>query len=363
MLESILMRVYSTRFEFALCFRWRHKALSDENETWFEAKDLAPVIENEAYTASNEDLLSAGRSGLIQNDMIEPRPRTVENVLYESGSEQGEAENDFAELQRPHDSRRHAVQHQQSPQHIKASPTYESIPIANVIDAPGHPLPEPPSQSPISYHHMAARPSGMLHPMYTPFGRMWRNHNHSFNSALSPHPLHRIGLRKNLEQVSVPCVWSYSNQSNGIPPHRSSKFFKRLQRNFPKLNHQRLVQTQSVSTIKQSPSMVSGTYSEPTPYAERLFTPTQRPIPTRQVGKAKPSPTPVVAKSQGVEKLQSPKRNKQIVFPQPYEIPKPAATGSKQPLMPRPLPPTPTAERIGESGNNQGNYYVVSLSM
>ena len=93
------------------------------------------MIQNEAYTASNEDLLSAGKSGLIQNDMIEPRPRTVENVLYESGSEQGEAENDFPELQRPHDLRRHAVQHQQSPQHIKASPIYESIPTANVIDA------------------------------------------------------------------------------------------------------------------------------------------------------------------------------------------------------------------------------------
>ena len=318
------------------------------------------MIENEAYTASNEDLLAAGKSGLMQNDMIEPRPRTVENVLYESGSEQGDAENDVPVLQRPHDSRRHAFQHQRSrsPQHITASPTYESIPTVNAIDAPGHPLPEPPSQLPISYHHMA-RPTGMLHPMYTPFGQMWRNHNHSFNSALSPHPFHRIGLRKNLDQVSVPCVWSYSNQSNGIPPHRSSKFFKRLQRNFPKLNHHRLVQTHSVSTIKQSPSTVSGAYSEPTPYAERLFA--QRPIPTRQVGKAKPSRTPFVAKSKGVEKFQSPKHNKQIVFPQPYEVPKPAAINSKQPLMSLPLPPTPTAESIRERESSQGDYYMVSF--
>ncbi len=55
-----------------------------ENETWFEMPDLAPVIQNEAYLAHDDDLLEAGKSGLLQNDTIEPRPRKIENVLYET---------------------------------------------------------------------------------------------------------------------------------------------------------------------------------------------------------------------------------------------------------------------------------------
>ena len=55
-----------------------------ENLNWFEISDLAPVIDNEAYLANNEDLLEAGKSGLLQNDTIEPRPKERENVLYQS---------------------------------------------------------------------------------------------------------------------------------------------------------------------------------------------------------------------------------------------------------------------------------------
>lgn len=65
-------------------YRWRPSVHVTERETWFEMADLAPVIENEAYLAHNEDLLEAGRSGLLHNDPIEPHPRQMDNVLYHS---------------------------------------------------------------------------------------------------------------------------------------------------------------------------------------------------------------------------------------------------------------------------------------
>ncbi len=61
-----------------------------ENENWFEMSDLAPVIDNEAYLAANEDLLVAGKSGLLQHDPIDPRPLQRENVLYQSDDSEPE---------------------------------------------------------------------------------------------------------------------------------------------------------------------------------------------------------------------------------------------------------------------------------
>ena len=63
---------------------WRPSVHVSDNLNWFEISDLAPVIDNEAYLATNEDLLEAGRSGLLQNDTIEPLPRERENILYQS---------------------------------------------------------------------------------------------------------------------------------------------------------------------------------------------------------------------------------------------------------------------------------------
>ena len=345
--------------------RWRQNALSEENETWFEVEDLAPVIHNEAYLATNEDLLAAGKSGLLQNDMIEPRPRTIENLLYESDPESGDSEENDSPM--PHKVYGYGsmAKHQQSrqlQQHIPQSPTYESIATRDGVDAPGHPLPELPPQLPFNHHH-----AGMMHPMYTPFGLKWRDRHPSSQSFPNPKPnLHPKGLRRNLEQASVPCVWSYSRQANGIPPHRSSKFFQRLQRNFPKLNHQRLVhssQTRSVSTIKQSPSMASETHSEPTPYAEHFFLPAhlaRRPLPTREVGKGRVSR---IRNSQSVENHRPSKSNKQKASPQPYEVVKPAKSDKKQPLKPLPVLPAPVSQGIKKSESGRVNYSEVEFSL
>lgn len=53
-------------------------------ETWFEITDIAPVIDNEMHTEYNADLLTAGKSGLLPNDTIEPHPRQIDNILYQS---------------------------------------------------------------------------------------------------------------------------------------------------------------------------------------------------------------------------------------------------------------------------------------
>lgn len=292
--------------------------------------------------------------------MIEPRPRTVENFLYESDSESEENM-----LQKVHGS---MTKHQQL--RIPQSPTYESIDTGDVLDAPGHPLPELPSP-PFNYDHMMG-PTGMMHPIYTPFGLKWRGRHPSSQSFQIRKPnLHPKALRRNLEQTSVPCVWSYSRQANGIPPHRSSKFFQRLQKNFPNLNHQRLVhssQTRSVSTIKQSPSMVSGTHSEPTPYAEHFFMPAhlaQRPLPTRDVGKGRVSRIPTSGNSQPVENHWPPKSNKQKASPQPYEVLRPAKSDKKQPLKPLPVLPAPVlvSQGIKKSESGRVNYSEVEFSL
>ena len=122
---------YSARlFVFASC-SWRRNVHAIENETWFEIADLAPVIHNEAYLAHNEDYLRASKSGLLENDMIEPHPRKVDNILYQSDDESDSPMQAFSRVSaRKDDHFYHVLDDTQPPQHRipLGSHTYETIP-------------------------------------------------------------------------------------------------------------------------------------------------------------------------------------------------------------------------------------------
>lgn len=204
-------------------FSWRKSGLSEENLTWFELPHIAPVIHNEVYEEHNRDLLEAGKSGLLHNNAIEPRPCTIDNMLYQSESD----EEDELVMKR-------------------ASPAGEEHPTTNVVvDDPEKdekssdvmPLPPPPPPSfpcPIFMPIPPPMPSA-VHPypyMYLPvdqtnFVKMAPSFMsvHSFQSTL-PHP--RTLKKPGLSHSSMPCIASCIKSTNGIPPHPSSKFFQNL---------------------------------------------------------------------------------------------------------------------------------------
>lgn len=208
-------------------FSWRKSGLSQENLTWFELPHIAPVIHNEVYEEHNRDLLEAGKSGLLHNNAIEPRPRTMDNMLYQSESDE---EEDGLVMKR-------------------ASPARyeEEHPTTNaVVDDPKKdeekspdimPLPPPPPSFPCPIF-MPIPPlmlSAAAHPY--PYMCLPVNQNnyvkmapsfmsvHSFQSTL-PHP--RTLKKPGLSHSSMPCIVSCIKSTNGIPPHPSSKFFQNL---------------------------------------------------------------------------------------------------------------------------------------
>ena len=56
-------------------------------QNWFEIIDVSPVAHDDAYLEQNQDELMAGKSGLLHNNAVEPRPRTMENALFDPTEE------------------------------------------------------------------------------------------------------------------------------------------------------------------------------------------------------------------------------------------------------------------------------------
>ena len=290
--ENPHTRFCGTRFLYS----WRKSGLSEENLTWFELTDIAPVIHNELYEEHNRELLEASKSGLLQNDAIEPRPRTMDNMLYESGSDvEEELLNELAASKtsptRSREKRPKLSAQQGEDHHVnKESAEDESVP------APLSP-PPPPSVPfiPIPmYVPLPPMMSSSVHPygnMYLPVDQnqyikmcpSFMSAN-NFHSSL-PHPSsmpHPSSLKKpGLSHTSVPCILSYTKSTNGIPPHPSSKFFKSIRNaKLGKKIFSNPSRQHAKSRLKKSPTVESEAWSEPhyatIPEHQSLVPPTKK---------------------------------------------------------------------------------------
>lgn len=231
----LLIHNHENVYNYTYCMHsWRKTGLSEENINWFELSHIAPVIHNELYKKHNRERLEAGKSGLLCNDAIEPRPRTIDNMLYES-----ESDNDEEILKKVGKSKasptRSTTKHTAHNKDFK-EPTKDGQKSVTAdsasFPAPSAPLPMfpfLPSPMFISYP-----------PMMHSYGNMFlhSDQNHrmkmspSFTSSPTtfqprlphPHTLKRPGL----SHTSVPCIMSCAKSTNGIPPHPSSKFFQNL---------------------------------------------------------------------------------------------------------------------------------------
>ena len=254
---------------------WRKSGLSEESVTWFELSHITPVIHNELYEEHNRDILEAGKSGLLYNDAIEPRPRTMDNMLYESGSDDDE-DHLAAELAESKISQ--TMSRANHTKKVNRRDLFEE-PTKDPIKERSTPFPAPliPPQS--SYPFPPTPIFMPFPPMMHPYGHMYlpvdQNHymkvspsftsaSHSFKSML-PHPL---SVKKpGLSHASVPCIRSYTASTNGIPPHPSSRFFQSLRNaEFGKRKPTKPSRAHSKSKLKKSPSVESQAHSEPTQY-------------------------------------------------------------------------------------------------
>lgn len=232
----------------------------------------------------NRDDLAASRSGLLPVNAVEPRPRTMENALFDPTEEDRDTDKLDGIASRHH-----------SPGHNKndtfpISPTYEDIEeeLQRARRTKGRPLPNPPLDQindPLAESWLCASPSfspshsvqpppshAMAYPHISPYAlETWglgqgttTNHNpaHSFHI---PHP--RAAPDKNLEQSALPCALSYQlNHLNGIPPHRSSNFFKGMNRTIALPSRDMQMSESNIfsrTMLKQSPSILSRAVTEP----------------------------------------------------------------------------------------------------
>ena len=225
-------------------------------------------------------MLAASKSGLLHNDPIEPHPRTIENMLYESESEHGQ------------ETPRKKPVHKSSPARTKqtgrkrtdpeeVSPIYEAVPEDMEKD-PVSSLPSPPPPPPFPFPpfppYMPLPPMSqpVMHPyqhIYLPYGNgQFMKVSPSFMSARSsrtplPHP--RQLKKPGLAHASVPCIMSYTRHTNGIPPHPSSRFFQKLR---GQLNNRKLPHF-FPARMKKSPTVESRAHSEPAHNTEHFFIP------------------------------------------------------------------------------------------
>ncbi len=242
----------SVSFHLTFDLRWRKSALSEESDNWFAYEDIAPIIHNEAYLADHRDQLEVAKRGLIPNDMINPRPRTVLNPLLQQSPDSRPTSGGD-----PPGARR---LHPQVGMH--GSPTYESIAsghnlLSEIDQVPPPPPPPLPQMSGGALEGLANNPQ---HPGERAYLPMFPNHDFA--------GLPVGGYRRTVEQSSLPCMWSYSGQTGGIPPHYSSRFFKPFQTSYADrryLLHQSALDRYRYSNIKQAQSFAA---FKPTPPRE-----------------------------------------------------------------------------------------------
>ncbi len=171
-------------------YSWRKDLYSSEIDSWFENVDIAPVIQNEAYS-----LQAASKSGLLPINGIEEHPRTVKNIVYQSESESEQSSIFDSNIDI-------TVNTEPTPQRFNSSTPVHQNTTLSLSPYDRHPL------SPLPWNHNFMRPRMM---------------SDSVLPHVAPVP------PKNIAQSSIPCVWSYSTQpSCGIAPHYSSNFFYRL---------------------------------------------------------------------------------------------------------------------------------------
>ena len=285
-------------------FSWRKSALSEERLTWFELACIAPVIHNEAYEEHNKDQLEAGKSGLLQNDPIEPRPRTIENMLYESGSEDEEEIMREIATSKTSLHRARKKQSRRADTEEEVSHIYEDLPHRDdgkrstrspLPPPPTVPLPPPPPTFYMPFPPMLPPPMPVhpYHQMYLPYDKnSYMKVSPSFMSARTqqqslphPHSLKQPGL----SHTSIPCIRSYGKSTNGIPPHPSSNFFQNMhdgRGKKRKLSQPSRLLRAAKSKLKKSPTVASRANSEPTPYATALELMDLSPIHPPQVRQA-----------------------------------------------------------------------------
>ena len=245
------------------------------------------MIHNEAYEKFNKTQLEVEKSGLLSNDMLEPKPRTVKNALYQSDSEisEGEHEQGAPTTRRGVELKRMLGASKGAATFANPSPIYESVEREDL--ATRHPLYDSmPHHSPLYMYppHLAMphpaqfpyawnRPvPGMMAPSLPPGSNM-----PGFTRLIGRDRMN--GLSKGLDNSSMPCVWSYGmRETKGIPPHSESNFFDSgvptaLQ--YPRMNRFKPIKRHNVrsSAKKHSPTTLSQTQSEPTPYAQPQFHP------------------------------------------------------------------------------------------
>ena len=273
---------------------WRKSGLSKEKLTWFELSHIAPVIHNELYVEHNQDILKARKSGLLHNDAIEPRPRTMDNLLYESGSDKetetltklAASKRYMAQRNRGKDSSSHCFEGERvadkekklanlAPFALQPDPLRSyPLPPATVF------MPLPPM---MSHLPMMPLPPMMPHPPIMPLPPMTPHSNSymslpldahmksasSFTSApgdphrsSSPHPrsLTRLGQAQSSTRH---CITTYTTYTSGIPPHPSSKFLQGLQ---DANIGNRISGRRTKARGRRSTSTLSQTHSEPTHY-------------------------------------------------------------------------------------------------
>lgn len=311
---------------------------------WFELDNLTPIIHSEAYEGFTENQLEGSKSPLL---IHEPKPRIVNNVLYQSDSEHSDdeyqhgvhASGKHAALEREADrkdrQKRMAGRPTQQTGGTYSSPQYESLSEAG---------PYPPLESPISapvplimYPPLPPVP----YPLFMPY--TWGGPTDSPGIVMPAQPaMHNMpgfsrllgrnrmnGLRRDLENSANPCVWSYGmRETKGIPPHSNSDFFHSsapppgLQ--YPRVscfkparsNSQRRYQDGHSFTREHSPTTLFHTQSEPAPYSTPLLhphAPSERHTEnmpssfSTSVGPVRVSPQPGSPKKDSKEKAQKKK--------------------------------------------------------
>ncbi|CAI8057294.1 hypothetical protein GBAR_LOCUS31230, partial [Geodia barretti] len=284
---------------------WRKSGLSKEKLTWFELSHIAPIIHNELYVEHNQDILKARKSGLLHNDAIEPRPRTMDNLLYESGSDKetetltklAASKRYMAQRNRGKDSSSHCFEGERVAD--KEKKLDNSAPFALQPDPlRSYPLPPATVFMPLppmmSHLPMMPLPPMMPHPPIMPLPPMTPHSNSymslpldahmksasSFTSApgdphrsSSPHPrsLTRLGQAQSSTRH---CITTYTTYTSGIPPHPSSKFLQGLQ---DANIGNRISGRRTKARGRRSTSTLSQTHSEPTHYPTKSNSTTKKP--------------------------------------------------------------------------------------